>query len=391
MANLNAVVLPAKRLADGSNKVRISIAHNGETKYIVTDIIINDKKEFKNGVILKRDDAAFLNSKIRKLLNKYQSIIDEIDFVESLSCKELLTLVKNGQSMGDITLNDLYSHYIETSSLKESSLNSYDICWKLIKKFVDPEMKVRSLTCDIIMSLEKNIKKRNVSPGYLRCVMNFFHILTNHAVKYDLVYFKKDPWRLCKLPPIQIRQSWISIEQLKKLRDMEMSLKSEKHARDLFMLSFYLGGINLVDVAKLDFKKVISSNIVKYKRTKVENRSQSGMVEFELPEEAKVIMKRLEEWERFKRFNPSNYIDISTYTGEVLRKLRSIIGAENLVFYSARKTFSQIALELGISSHVIDYILGHSVKSSNSCLYHYVYVTPKMATEAIRKVLDFIK
>ena len=37
MALLNAVVLTSKSIKGGRNKVRISVAHNGETRYIVTD------------------------------------------------------------------------------------------------------------------------------------------------------------------------------------------------------------------------------------------------------------------------------------------------------------------------------------------------------------------
>ena len=53
MATLNAVILPAKALKGGRHKVRISIAHNSETRYIATDIVIENAKEFKNGKSLK--------------------------------------------------------------------------------------------------------------------------------------------------------------------------------------------------------------------------------------------------------------------------------------------------------------------------------------------------
>ncbi|MBO5268172.1 MAG: recombinase, partial [Muribaculaceae bacterium] len=61
MALLNAVVLQSKEVKGGRNKVRISVAHNGETRYIVTDIILNSSKEFKKGAVVKRPDATILN------------------------------------------------------------------------------------------------------------------------------------------------------------------------------------------------------------------------------------------------------------------------------------------------------------------------------------------
>ena len=48
MATLKTVIVPAKALKEGRHKIRISVAHNGETRYIATNIIIDSDKEFKN-------------------------------------------------------------------------------------------------------------------------------------------------------------------------------------------------------------------------------------------------------------------------------------------------------------------------------------------------------
>jgi hypothetical protein len=72
MANISAVIIPAKILKDGRHKVRISISHNGGVRYIITDIVINSENEFCNGWIVKRSDAAYLNTKLRKILQHYQ-------------------------------------------------------------------------------------------------------------------------------------------------------------------------------------------------------------------------------------------------------------------------------------------------------------------------------
>ena len=89
MALLNAVVLTSKTIKGGRNKVRISVAHNGETRYIVTDIILDSNKEFKNGMVIKRADAALLNTKIRNLLQRYQSALDDLEYINGLTCPEL--------------------------------------------------------------------------------------------------------------------------------------------------------------------------------------------------------------------------------------------------------------------------------------------------------------
>lgn len=72
MATLNSVIVPAKVLKDGHHKVRISVAHNGETRYIVTDIIIDLTKEFKNGKDIFSHNFMYITlSKIFNAINMH--------------------------------------------------------------------------------------------------------------------------------------------------------------------------------------------------------------------------------------------------------------------------------------------------------------------------------
>ena len=148
------------------------------------------------------------------------------------------------------------------------------------------------------------------------------------------------------------------------------------------MLSFYLGGMNIIDITKIeDFNNCK----LKYSRTKT--KRTSTWVIFDIPDEAKEILERLPDFNFFLK---------SKCTNQLLRyhmiKIRNKLNLGNdFVFYSARKSFAQIAFDLGISTTVIDYILGHKPRGGSNCLYSYISVTPQMATDAIRKVLDFIK
>lgn len=84
MASINAVIVPAKVLKGGKHKIRISIAHNSETRYLVTDIIVDSIKEFKNGIVVKRPDAAMLNVKIRGLLQNIRPRLTNSDTPKDL-------------------------------------------------------------------------------------------------------------------------------------------------------------------------------------------------------------------------------------------------------------------------------------------------------------------
>ena len=121
MALLNAVVLTSKTIKSGRNKVRISVAHNGETRYIVTDIILDSNKEFKNGIVVKRADAAMLNTKIRNLLQRYQSALDELEYINGLTAPELVYQLMNAGSYKHRTLKSIYDEYMANAHIKEGT------------------------------------------------------------------------------------------------------------------------------------------------------------------------------------------------------------------------------------------------------------------------------
>ena len=78
MATLKLTIFKAKVLKDGKHKIRVAVCHKRETSYIVTNVIIDNEFQFKNGQIVKRPDASILNIKLRNLLNEYQEKLDSI-------------------------------------------------------------------------------------------------------------------------------------------------------------------------------------------------------------------------------------------------------------------------------------------------------------------------
>lgn len=65
-----------------------------------------------------------------------------------------------------------------------------------------------------------------------------------------------------------------------------------------------------------------------------------------------------------------------------------ILIKSNISFYSARKTFSQFAFDLGIRTEIVEYCLGQSMKE-NRPIYNYVRVMQRQADAAIKMVIDY--
>ena len=89
MAILKLTIFKAKVLKDGRHKIRVAVYHKQETCYIIIRFIIDNLFQFKNGEVVKRSDAAMINTKLRNLLNKYQERLDKIDNLGIYSCTQL--------------------------------------------------------------------------------------------------------------------------------------------------------------------------------------------------------------------------------------------------------------------------------------------------------------
>lgn len=388
MATLNAVIVPAKALKGGRHKIRISVAHNAETRYLVTNIIIDSSKEFRNGAIVKRPDAAILNTKLRGIIQRYQDIVDEMPYASALSCAELICQIKSAGNDRHRTLGSVYDEMMESSNIKPTSRKIYEGRWNVLGKIVDANMLIESFNHITVLNVINGLKKRCVSAATICNYLIFIKSIINYAKKLGYAQYRVDPFVGIQIPHAERRDAWLKTEEIRKIRDLKISSRISRTYRDIFMLSYYLGGINLVDLSKINFNE--QTDTIKYVRTKTENRPKiNKYVEFDIPEEAKEIINRLKDKDGFIIKN--KYRHVNNYIGRALIRIAKMTGIKKIIYYSARKSFAQHACDLGVSNGVIDYILGHKLGSGGTTLYHYISVTPAQATAAIRLVLDNLK
>ncbi len=154
-------------------------------------------------------------------------------------------------------------------------------------------------------------------------------------------------------------------------------------------MSYYLGGISLVDLLKIDFS---NKKGIEYVRTKSRNtKSGEKRISISIPDEAKDIVKRYTDEKGHLNFGYNfSYDNFSRYNERNTIELGKMIGVQRLCFYSARKSFVQHGFELGIPLEVLEYTIGQSMKR-NRPIFNYVRIMQKHADNAIRKILDNLK
>lgn len=136
MATLSLVIVPSKVLSDGTHRIRIRIAHNSDTIFITTDIIVHEN-EFKNGKIIRRPDKDYLNTKLQQQYNIYYKRYIELEYTDSLTCTQLVKMIINPQS-GEHhrKFEDIVNEYLSQID-EEERAKSYKLYKLAAKHFME--------------------------------------------------------------------------------------------------------------------------------------------------------------------------------------------------------------------------------------------------------------
>lgn len=220
----------------------------------------------------------------------------------------------------------------------------------------------------------------------------------NWAIDNDIT--AKYPFRKFPIKTEREQYLYLDAEEMRELRDIEVEPFMEKY-RDLFMLGFYLIGINLSDLLELP-KNCIKRGRIQYRRNKT-----SRLYDIKVEPEAMEIIKKYKGKEHL-----INILDDGTKESSFRRRINDYIkrigpvtmeknkrGAmikknikplhPDIVWYTARRSWATIAASLDIPKETIGKALGHSEwDSSTTDLY--IQFDYKKVDEVNRKVIDYL-
>jgi len=394
MATLKLTLCKTKILKNGKHKIRIALSHRGETCYFLTRYLIDSESQFKNGLVQKRQDASVINMKLRNLLNDYQERLDEVQNQSLYSCKQLKDILVRAMRISETsTFKCVCIEYI--NELIKEDRKKYASIMQLSQKyfceFVKGDISLEDITPELIIDFSKFLRRNKaLSSATEGTIMRHVKVIINQGIKRRMIHYSVHPFINYTIPSSPVREVDISLEAFNKIRLADPKEKKFRVAHDLFCLSFYLGGINLIDLLQIDFK---DRETIEYVRTKSRNTTQGvKVISFTIPEPAKEIITkwlnrntgRLDFGYKF------SYPNFSRYLTRTLAALAKELGiTEKVVYYSARKSFAQYASEIGIPDGIIDYCLGHSDKSKGVIRY-YTKVRSKQADMAISRVIDYV-
>lgn len=393
MTTIKLAVLKHTKAKNGSYKIRISIGHKSETHYIVTKYSVPSLSHFQNGQVVNQPDAPAINLKLRQILTDYDERLERIADPDRYTCQQLRDILKGMRShQTGMTFCQLTEQTIvelmkdkrtTTAKMRRQQMGKF-------KEFCGGDILLEAINVKTIADYSRWLRQNGASDAYEGMQMNLVKTILNRAIRDGLVRYEIHPFAYWKAVTPEPRELDISVEDLRKIRDFQTIFKGERKARDLFMLSYYLGGTNLIDLMAYDFK---DKTMLEYVRTKTKNKKKANRtVSFSIQPEAQAIINQYMNVKtgRLDFGTKGNYDTFKNIVTRDIKRIAEKAGVKDwkrCCFYTARKSFVQHGFDLGISLEVLEYCIGQSMKADRP-IFNYLKIMRRHADEAIRKIID---
>lgn len=283
------------------------------------------------------------------------------------------------------TLANIMQAYITKLLLEErvGTAECYDTSFRAFKKFKG-NVPIKAVTKTYLMQFERWMLRRGCSKTTIGIYLRNMRAIFNEAIDQgivlpDLYPFGKKKYRI---PTGRNIKKAIPVRDLQRIYNYPCDPDniSEQKAKDFWLFSYFINGINVADIVKLRYKNIHGDFII-YERAKTERtlREDPVLIKAVINDDVRRIIAK---WGN-KDKSPDNYIfpilnpASDAYEQHNQKKLflrlvndwlehikTSLQLDRKLTTYVARHTFSTVMKNSGASIRFIQEALGHQAQST---------------------------
>ncbi|VTR29346.1 site-specific integrase [Sphingobacterium thalpophilum] len=408
MATVSAKVYEHHKKADGTYNVKICVHHKSERKFIDTNHFVVKKQLTKDYKI----KDPFIADKVEQQLRDYRKMIsdldDRLDYFTATSLRDYLR--DKDEDIDFIKFCTQHIERLKKEGRGGSAKNQSVIRNSLVDYFKRPSISIKEVNSNMLMSYERYLRSERTMTRYnqdnkpvvttekglsdsglhnhmrdLRTLFNAARELYNNE-DLGIYRVKHYPFKKYKVgsPPLTKKRN-NTLEQVLIIRDCVTKPGSRAElAKELYMLSFYLCGMNAVDLYQI-IERDIRNGRVDYNRSKTEGkRKDNAFISIKIVEEAKPLLEKYLGKLR-ERYSSANALNWALCKG--MEQLRKLTGIPELTLYWARHTFANTARnDCRMSKDDVALALNH-VDEGNRTTDIYIAKDWKIVDDVQRKVL----
>lgn len=294
------------------------------------------------------------------------------------------------------TFSTCYKDVVKDKSGRTREL--YEITWKRIEDFAgkNASLSFEDVNVEWLRRFDVFLSQRSPSPNARGVHFKHIRAVFNYAISREQTSLY--PFRIFKIASEPTAKRSLSVADIRKIATMPL-LGWQELYRDIFMLDFYLIGINIVDLFKLTYSNIQNGRLV-YRRSKTKR-----LYSIKIEPEAQAILDR-HRGESHLLDVADRYKDHKIFISQLNKSLKTLGTWEttdgckhkvtyhpfwqSLSSYWARHSWATIAYnDCDIPLDIISQALGHTMGTSNVTMV-YVNADSKKVDAANRKVIDCV-
>lgn len=406
MATLKVVLDTRKAKTDGRYLVKIRITHQRKSWYYPLDIYLQSKHWDAQKARVKRNhpNVKTLNLKIRDAYNHVESKVLELELSKpTYQLQDIKNLFIEQETEKSITVFSFADDIIQQmkQAKRIGNAQSYKNGIVKLKEYIGGKenFTFEEIDYNFLCEWEADLLGGGLKINSVAAYFKAIRAIYNRAIKAGIVNRNVYPFDEYKIRTEKTVNRALSKEQIQQIEQLELLPNTAiSRARDYFMLSFYLIGINFRDLAFLTVDNLHNDRII-YKRAK------TGKIY-----SVKLINPASKILDKYKAINPPFLLPIiaNKYIGDLeqqikiakeavknvnsrhLRKIAEMLEfEERLTTYYARYSWANIAKKLGYSKDLIAEALGHEYGNKVTGIYLDNY-DKELIDEANKRVTTFI-
>ena len=409
MATFKAIVFSQENHIknDGTANIKIRLYHNRDSQYISTQYFIDPKLMESSGEISQIwPGSDELNFELGEIIQGYRKIALKLGTRRSsqMTCKELKEHILSASEPEYETIDFVkYSQTIIEKCKKPKTAEWYGQAVSVMKwHYKQESIDFRDITASKLNTLMGQLsiagqKKKPLQAGaignYMAGIRALFNLARLHYNNEDIdvIRIPHDPFAKVKIPKYKRRRKNIGIEEIKKIRDGVFVTERENIGRDVFLILFYLMGINMNDLYHL--KPPVNGRI-NYERSKTntDDNLYNFMLSIKIEPELQVLIDKYSPngfLSTLKdRYNCSQYLTATVNKG--LKRICKEFGYAKITSNWSRHSWASLARnKAGINKADIDFCLGH-VNNDYKMADIYIEIDYSIYDRVNRKVLDLL-
>lgn len=371
--NVNILCYKSKTLSNGEHPLMIRVCKDGKKKYQSLGISVNPahwdfkknkpksncpNKEYINKIIADKSNE--FAEQIVKLKSEHKEFT--INSLIDNTCEKV-----KPKTVGDMFLEQL-------QRLTDENRRGYMLSTKQVyNSLIDFNKHLNIYFSDIdvtwLRRYETYLRKKGIAENTIGIRFRTLRAIYNLAIEESIIKADHYPFKNYKVSKLhqETAKRAITKEDVNRILDYQSTNKYLKLPIDLFAFTYYVGGINFVDIAYLTKENLIDGRLIYTRRKtgkliKIPLQPQAmELIEKYSDKESPYLFPILSTYHKTEQQRANRVHKVITKVNQRLKEVGKALDLPiDLTTYVARHSQATVMKKAGVSTSIIRELMGHS-------------------------------